>query len=58
MDHTFALMCCTDPQLGCAVAVGKDRDTALKEVKKIFSDGGFSQCTLKSYFKAGTGEKG
>ena len=58
MDHTFALMCCTDPHLGCAVAVGKDRDTALKEVKKIFSDGGFSQCTLKSYFKAGTGEKG
>jgi hypothetical protein len=40
------------------VAVGKDRETALKEVKKIFSDGGFSQCTLKSYFKAGTGEKG
>lgn len=58
MDHVFAVMCCTDPKTGCAAAVGATRDTALKEVKKIFSDGGFSQCTLKSYFKAGTGEKG
>lgn len=58
MDHVFAVMCCTDPKNGCAAAVGPDRDSALKEVKRIFSDGGYSKCSLKSYFKAGTGEKG
>jgi len=58
MDHVFAVMCCDDPKSGCAAAVGASRDAALKEVKKMFSDSGFSQCTLKSYFKAGTGEKG
>jgi hypothetical protein len=58
MDHMFAVMCCSDPKTGCAAAVGANREAALKEVKKIFSDGGYSKCTLKSYFKAGTGEKG
>ncbi len=58
MDQMFAIMCCEVPKSGCAAAVGADKDAALKEVKKLFTDGGFSQCTLKSYFKAGTGEKG
>jgi hypothetical protein len=58
MDHIFAVMCCTDPKTGCAAAVGPSREVALKEIKKLFSDGGYSQCSLKSYFKAGTGEKG
>ena len=58
MDHVFAVMCCTEPKTGCAASVGATREVALKEVKKLFSDGGYSQCSLKSYFKAGTGEKG
>ena len=58
MDHVFAIMCCTDPKTGCAAAVGSTREIALKEVKRLFNEGGYSQCSLKSYFKAGTGEKG
>ncbi len=58
MDHMFAIMCCTEPKSGCAAGVGEDKDAALSEVKKLFSDGGFTQCALKNYFKAGTGEKG
>ncbi|CAN1723295.1 conserved exported protein of unknown function [Hyphomicrobium sp. 1Nfss2.1] len=58
LDHVFAVMCCTDPKTGCAAAVGSSRQQALKEVKRLFSEGGYSQCSLKSYFKAGTGEKG
>lgn len=58
MDHVFAVMCCSDPKNGCAAAVGSSREVALKEVKRLFSEGGYSQCSLKSYFKAGTGEKG
>ena len=58
MDHVFAVMCCTDPKTGCAAAVGSTREIALKEVKRLFNEGGYAQCSLKSYFKAGTGEKG
>jgi hypothetical protein len=58
MDHVFAIMCCTDPKAGCAAGVGGDREQALKSVKGVLSDGGFSKCTLKKYFKAGTGEEG
>lgn len=58
MDHVFAVMCCTDPKSACAAGVGANRDKALKEVKSLLSDAGYSQCSLKSYFKAGTGEKG
>ena len=58
MDHVFAVMCCDSPQKACAAGVGADRSAALKEVKSVLSDGGFSKCSLKSYFKAGTGEKG
>ena len=58
MDHVFAVMCCSDPKSACAAGVGANRDKALKEVKSVLSDAGYSQCSLKSYFKAGTGEKG
>jgi len=58
MDHVFAVMCCDKPSTGCAASVGENRSEALKNIKKVFSDGGFSSCKLKSYFKAGTGEKG
>lgn len=58
MDHIFAVMCCTDPKSACAAGVGANRDKALKEVKGVLSDAGYAKCSLKSYFKAGTGEKG
>jgi hypothetical protein len=58
MDNMFAVMCCETPRSACAAGVGADRASALNEVKTIFNNGGFSKCTLKNYFKAGTGEKG
>ena len=58
MDHVFAVMCCSDPKSGCAATVGATKEAALKDIKRLFSDNGYSQCSLKSYFKAGTGEKG
>jgi hypothetical protein len=58
MDHVFAVMCCTNPKSGCAAGVGANRDKALKAVKGLLDDAGYSKCSLKSYFKAGTGEKG
>jgi len=58
MDHVFAVMCCSDPKSACAAGVGANRSKALEEVKSVLSEAGYAQCSLKSYFKAGTGEKG
>jgi hypothetical protein len=57
MEHYFAVMCCTAPKNACAAGVAADRPGALKEVKSVMLDGGYSKCELKSYFRAGTGEK-
>ena len=57
MNDMFVVMCCTKPTVSCAVAVANSRDGALAAVKKRFSDAGYTQCTLKNYFKAGNGEK-
>lgn len=57
MSHYFAIMCCTKPQEGCAASVGSSRKEALSIVKKTLSDADYSSCKLKSYIKAGTGEK-
>jgi hypothetical protein len=58
MDHVFAIMCCKAPKSACAAGVGATRSKALKEVKSVLSDAGYAKCSLRSYFKAGTGEKG
>jgi hypothetical protein len=57
MNDMFAVMCCTQPTVSCAVAVANSKDEALAAVKMRFSDAGYTQCTLKNYFKAGNGEK-
>jgi len=58
MSNVFAIMCCKDRKSACAAGVGATRAKALKEVKSVLSDAGYAKCSLKSYFKAGTGEKG
>ena len=57
MKNYFAIMCCTKPKKGCAAGVASSKRGALNEVKSTFLDAGFSNCSLKSYIKAGTGGK-
>jgi len=57
MNNYFAIMCCTKPRRGCAAGVASSKRKALKEVKSTFSDAGYTNCSLKNYIKAGTGEK-
>lgn len=57
MNNYFAIMCCTQPRMGCAAGVASTKRKALNEVKSIFSDDEFKNCSLKNYIKAGTGEK-
>jgi Zn-dependent alcohol dehydrogenase len=57
MEDFFAVMCCTKPRRGCAVAVAGARQDALKSVQKIFADAGYSTCSLRHYLSAGSGKK-
>jgi hypothetical protein len=56
-DDVFAVMCCSRPGRGCAVAVAGSRQEALKAVRKTFTDAGFSNCSLRQYLSAATGRK-
>jgi hypothetical protein len=56
-DDVFAVMCCTRPSQGCAIAVAGSRQDALKSVQKTFSDAGFSNCSLRHYLSAASGRK-
>jgi hypothetical protein len=57
MEDVFAVMCCSRPSQGCAVSVAGSRQEAAKSVQKIFSDAGFSGCSLRHYLSAATGRK-
>jgi hypothetical protein len=57
LDDVFAVMCCSRPSRGCAVAVAASRQEAMKGVQKMFSDAGFSNCSLRHYLSAATGRK-
>jgi hypothetical protein len=57
MADMFAVVCCAQPALSCGAGVANSRQAALAAVTKRFSDAGYTQCTLKNYINAGTGEK-
>jgi hypothetical protein len=57
LEDVFAVMCCSRPGRGCAVAVAASRQEAMKAVQKTFSDAGFSNCSLRQYLSAATGRK-
>ena len=57
MNDFFAVVCCTKPRRGCAVGVAGARQDALKNVQKVLSDSGYSNCSLRHYLSAGSGKK-
>jgi len=57
MNDVFAIMCCTQPKHGCAVGVEANRQKAPDAVKKTFGDAGYTNCALRHYMSAGTGQK-
>jgi hypothetical protein len=57
LDDVFAVMCCTRPSQGCAVAVAASRQEALKAVRQTFAEAGFSNCSLRHYLSAASGKK-
>src|SRR6476469_4731102 len=47
MDDVFAVMCCTRPKLGCAVAAAESRDDAAASVRKNLTEAGYGSCQLR-----------
>jgi hypothetical protein len=57
MSHVFAVMCCSKPRHGCAASPAADRKQAREAVMDVFDKEGFSDCSLKKYLSAKTGEE-
>jgi hypothetical protein len=57
MKDVFAVMCCREPKLGCAVSPAASRPDASQAVQKTLAGAGFSNCSLRYYLSAATGRK-
>jgi hypothetical protein len=56
MKEVFAVMCCTQPRVGCAASAAANRREALKNVQEMFADAGYKDCSVQHYMSAGTGK--
>jgi hypothetical protein len=57
MRETFAVMCCTQPQTGCAAAAAVSKRDALKNLREMFADAGYKDCAVRHYMSAASGKK-
>jgi hypothetical protein len=57
MKEVFAVMCCTQPRVGCAASAAANRRDALKNVQEMFADAGYKDCSARHYMSAATGKR-
>ena len=57
MGDVFAVVCCRTPRFGCAVAAAATKREALRAVGRMFDTAGYSQCELRHYMSAASGEQ-
>ena len=57
MQEVFAVMCCTQPRVGCAASAAANRREALKNVQEMFADAGYKDCSVQHYMSAATGKR-
>jgi hypothetical protein len=57
LKEVFAIMCCKQPRVGCAVSAAANRREALKNVQEMFADAGYKDCSVQHYMSAGTGKR-
>jgi hypothetical protein len=57
MKEVFAVMCCTQPRVGCAASAAANRREALKNLHEMFADAGYKDCAVRHYTSAGTGKR-
>ena len=57
MKEVFAVMCCTQPRVGCAASAAVSRRDALKNVQEMFAGAGYKDCSPRHYMSAATGKR-
>jgi hypothetical protein len=57
LREVFALVCCSKPKLGCAAAAAANKREASRNAQQMFTDAGYSECSVRHYMHAGTGRK-
>jgi hypothetical protein len=57
MREVFALMCCAAPKPACAAGAGPGRREAVRGVREMLTESGYSDCSVRHYLSAGTGKK-
>lgn len=57
LESVFVYMCCTRPRLACTIGTGDTKPDAVALASKLFSDNGFTACTVRNYLSARTGNK-
>jgi hypothetical protein len=56
LDDSFVTFCCLKPKLGCQTTAVKKIKEAEEASKKIFTDAGYSVCSMRQVLSAETGE--
>jgi hypothetical protein len=57
MGEVFAVMCCAQPRIGCAASAAANRRDAAKGAQQMFTDAGYSDCSVRHFISAGTGKR-
>lgn len=57
MRELFALMCCMQPKLACAVSAAGTRREAAKGAQQMLAGAGYEDCSVRHYMSAGTGKR-
>jgi hypothetical protein len=57
LKDVFAVVCCTQPRVGCAASAAANRRDAMRNVQRMLTDAGYSNCSLKHYMSAASGKK-
>jgi len=57
LGDVFAIVCCRMPRVGCAAAAAATKREARRAVERKLDRAGYSQCALRHYMSAASGER-
>jgi hypothetical protein len=57
LREMFAFVCCEKPRAGCAVSTGNNRRDAAKGARDMFTEAGYTECSVRHYLSARTGKR-
>jgi len=57
LSEVFVVVCCNEPRRGCAASAAANRREAAKNVREMFADAGYKDCSVQHYMSAATGKR-